>query len=57
MKAITIIFEDEEFKKLKRIKKQLQLNWHDFVLNAVYDKTEEILNKLKLESIKKGEWK
>jgi len=35
MKTITIHFENSEFKQLKRTKKKMDLNWHDFVLSLL----------------------
>lgn len=30
MRSITVVFEDEEFKKLKQAKKEK--SWHDFIM-------------------------
>ena len=32
VKTLLQVFEDDEFKKLVKVKKGLGLNWHDFIL-------------------------
>jgi len=32
MKTLLQTFEDEEFEKLKKKKKNYKLNWHDFIM-------------------------
>ena len=35
MKQLNETFEDEEHKKITKLKKKLGLNWHDFILSLV----------------------
>jgi len=35
MKNITVHFEDEEFKRLKKLKDSADLSWHDFILELL----------------------
>ena len=50
MKSIHSVFEDEEYKKIKKRKEELKLSWHDFILLLVNIKvSEEKIKKIKKE--------
>ena len=38
MKQINVYFDDEEHKKLEDLKKELNLNWHDFILKLLEER-------------------
>lgn len=44
MKQINVVFDDNEHKKLCKKKKELGLNWHDFLLRLL---------ELNIETVKK----
>ena len=46
MKVINIHFEDEEFKEL--LKAKGKDNWHNFILEKVFEDKPEIISKLKI---------
>lgn len=35
MKHINIVYEDEEYKEIEDLKKELKLGWHDFLIKLV----------------------
>ena len=39
LKAITVYFDEKEFKELKKVKKDI--SWHDFILHLIKEDKED----------------